>query len=54
MRDGNKPEGESALYYVYTGAAVFTEQDKFRKIEFSEIEKNKAVCQSRRTTAGSG
>ena len=40
-RDGNKPDGESALYYVYTGAAVYTEQDKFRKVEFSEIEKNK-------------
>jgi YidC/Oxa1 family membrane protein insertase len=41
-RDGNKPEGESALYYVYTGPALFTEQEKFRKIEFSEIEKHKA------------
>jgi YidC/Oxa1 family membrane protein insertase len=41
MRDGNKPEGESALYYTYTGPAVFTEQDKFHKIEFSAIEKNK-------------
>jgi YidC/Oxa1 family membrane protein insertase len=41
MRDGNKPEGESSLYYVYTGPAVFTEQDKFKKIEFSAIEKNK-------------
>ena len=40
-RDGNKPEGESALYYVYTGPAIYTEQEKFRKIEFSEIEKNK-------------
>lgn len=36
-RDGNKPDGESALYYVYTGPAFFTEQEKFRKIEFSEI-----------------
>ncbi|MEP6607599.1 MAG: membrane protein insertase YidC [Burkholderiaceae bacterium] len=42
MRDGNKPDGESSLYYVYTGAAVFTEQDKFRKIAFSDIEKHKA------------
>jgi YidC/Oxa1 family membrane protein insertase len=41
MRDGNKPEGESALYYTYTGPAVFTGQDKFKKIEFSAIEKNK-------------
>ncbi len=40
-RDGNKPDGESALYYVYTGPAIYTEQEKFRKIEFSEIEKNK-------------
>ncbi len=40
-RDGNKPEGESALYYVYTGPALYTEQDKFRKVEFSDIEKNK-------------
>ena len=33
LRDGNKPEGESALYYTYTGPAVFTEQDKFKKID---------------------
>jgi YidC/Oxa1 family membrane protein insertase len=43
MRDGNKPEGESALYYTYTGPVVFTEQEKFRKVEFSEIEKGKAA-----------
>jgi len=42
LRDGNKPEGESRLYYTYTGPAVYTQQDKFRKIEFSAIEKNKA------------
>src|SRR5512147_1030184 len=41
MRDGNKPEGESSLYYTYTGPVVYTEQDKFKKIEFSAIEKNK-------------
>jgi YidC/Oxa1 family membrane protein insertase len=41
MRDGNKPDGESALYYTYTGPAVYTEQDKFKKVEFSAIEKNK-------------
>jgi YidC/Oxa1 family membrane protein insertase len=41
LRDGNKPEGESALYYTYTGPVLFTEQDKFKKIEFSAIEKNK-------------
>jgi len=41
-RDGNKPDGESPLYVVYTGPAVFTEQEKFRKVDFSDIEKNKA------------
>jgi YidC/Oxa1 family membrane protein insertase len=41
VRDGNKPEGESSLYYTYTGPVVFTEQEKFRKVEFSAIEKNK-------------
>ena len=43
VRDGNKPDGESSLYYVYTGPAVYTEQDKFRKVEFSDIEKGKAA-----------
>ncbi|MBC8118393.1 MAG: membrane protein insertase YidC [Burkholderiaceae bacterium] len=43
MRDGNKPDGESALYYVYTGAAVFNDLDKFRKVDFSDIEKRKAL-----------
>jgi YidC/Oxa1 family membrane protein insertase len=43
MRDGNKPEGESALYYTYTGPAIYSEQDKFRKIDFADIEKGKAA-----------
>ncbi len=42
MRDGNKPEGESSLYYVYTGPAVYSDEKKFQKIEFSSIEKGKA------------
>ena len=42
LRDGNKPEGESSLYYTYTGPVVFTDEQKFRKVEFSDIEKNKA------------
>lgn len=42
MRDGNKPEGESALYYTYTGPAVYTEQNKFQKVDFADIAKGKA------------
>ena len=41
VRDGNKPEGESVLYYTFTGPAVFSEAQKFQKINFSDIEKNK-------------
>jgi YidC/Oxa1 family membrane protein insertase len=42
VRDGNKPEGESAFYSTFTGPAVFTTAKKYQKIEFSDIEKNKA------------
>ena len=41
VRDGNKPEGESAFYSTFTGPAVFTNNKKYQKIEFSDIEKNK-------------
>jgi YidC/Oxa1 family membrane protein insertase len=42
MRDGNKPEGESGMYYTFTGPAVYSSSGKFQKIDFSDIEKNKA------------
>ena len=42
MRDGNKPQGESALYYTYTGPAVYTNETKFKKVDFSDIAKGKA------------
>ena len=41
-RDGNPPEGESAFYFTFTGPAMYTEAGKFQKIEFKDIEKNKA------------
>ncbi|MFN3565326.1 MAG: membrane protein insertase YidC [Burkholderiaceae bacterium] len=51
LRDGNKPEGESALYYTFTGPAVYTEEGKFQKIDFSSIEKGK---QSHAASADNG
>jgi len=42
VRDGNKLEGESAFYSTFTGPAVFTNSKKYQKIEFSDIEKDKA------------
>ncbi len=42
-RDGNPPAGESSFYYTFTGPAMYTEAQKFTKIEFSDINKGKAV-----------
>ncbi len=42
VRDGNKPPGESSFYSTFTGPAVYTEAKKYNKVEFSDIEKNKA------------
>ena len=41
VRDGNKPEGESALYYTFTGPAVYTEAHKYQKFSFEDIAKKK-------------
>lgn len=42
VRDDAAPEGASKLVPTYTGPAIYTEKEKFQKIEFSSIEKNKA------------
>ena len=41
VRDGNKPPGESSFYFTFTGPAVYTEAQKYQKVEFQDIEKNK-------------
>ncbi|MCA3017942.1 MAG: membrane protein insertase YidC [Rhodocyclaceae bacterium] len=48
LRDANPPEGESSGsnpftgIATFTGPAVYTEQKKFQKVAFSDIDKNKA------------
>jgi len=42
VRDGKAPSDDNSMAPTYTGAAVFTEQEKFQKISFSDIDKNKA------------
>ena len=42
VRDGNKREGESAFYSTFTGPAVFTNEKKYQKVDFEDIEKGKA------------
>ena len=41
LRDGDKPQGESKLMSTFTGPAVYTDADKFQKLDFEKIEKNK-------------
>ncbi|MFZ5557010.1 MAG: membrane protein insertase YidC [Pseudomonadota bacterium] len=41
VRDGEPPEGDPKMLQTYTGAAYYTEAEKFRKLAFSDIEKQK-------------
>jgi YidC/Oxa1 family membrane protein insertase len=42
MRNGDRPPGESKFYQTFIGPAIYTNEGKFQKIDFSDIEKNKA------------
>ncbi len=42
VRDGNPPPGGGMFYGTFTGPAVYTEAAKFQKIDFSDLDKNKA------------
>ena len=42
LRDDKMPAGESSMVPTYTGAALYNEADKFRKTDWSDIEKKKA------------
>ena len=39
LRDGNAPAGESSFYFTFTGPAIYTDANKFKKVEFKTIEK---------------
>ena len=40
-RDGKSPDGSQAMMYTYTGAAVYTQKENFRKVDFSDIDQGK-------------
>ncbi len=42
LRDPNKPVGTGFLSHSYTGPVLYTEEEKFQKIHFSDLDKNKA------------
>lgn len=41
VRDNSEPVGSTAFVPTYTGPAIYTDKDKFQKIEFENIAKNK-------------
>jgi YidC/Oxa1 family membrane protein insertase len=41
VRDESVPAGDSKLVPTYTGPAIYTDQEKFQKVDFSSIEKGK-------------
>src|SRR5688572_9914952 len=47
VRDGKPPAGDSAMLPTYTGFAVYTEKEKFQKVAFSDIDKDKASYQKK-------
>jgi YidC/Oxa1 family membrane protein insertase len=42
VRDKSTPEGASMFLPTYTGTAIYTDKDKFQKVGFPDIEKDKA------------
>lgn len=43
VRDSKPPEGDSKMVPTYTGAAVYTDKEKFQKVAFGDIEKGKVA-----------
>jgi YidC/Oxa1 family membrane protein insertase len=39
VRDGNQPLGESRVVHTYTGPALFTQANKFTKLDFKKLDK---------------
>ena len=42
QRDAVAPAGENMMVSTFTGPAVYTEQEKYQKVDFAELEKGKA------------
>jgi YidC/Oxa1 family membrane protein insertase len=41
VRDRKPPDGDSAMLPTYTGLAVYTKGEKFQKVAFDDVDKNK-------------
>ena len=52
VRDGNAPPGESSMYFTFTGPAIYTDVDHYKKIDFKSIEKRKEGDKPDHDTSG--
>ena len=50
VRDGNKLPGESSFYSTFTGPAIYTEAQKYQKVEFADIKKKKFEIEKQSST----
>jgi len=55
VRDGNDPPGGSSMYFTFTGPAIYTDSQHYRKIDFKSIEKRASGDKpDHETTANNG
>ncbi|MGE5491443.1 MAG: membrane protein insertase YidC [Actinomycetota bacterium] len=52
QRDNVAPAGESRMVSTFTGPAVYNETDKYQKIDFSDVEKDKTKFAANKPAAG--
>jgi len=52
VRDGNPTPDASSFYSTFTGPAIYTEANKFQKVEFKDIEKRGASDKPSHATEG--
>ena len=49
VRDGNKTDSETPFYSTFTGPAVYTGAQKYQKVEFKDLDANKATFEKNAT-----
>lgn len=50
LRDGNALDGGNAFYSTFTGPAIYTDTAKYQKVEFKNIDKDKAEFEKSATS----
>jgi YidC/Oxa1 family membrane protein insertase len=45
VRDGQQATSDTPFYTTFTGPAVFSQEGKFQKVEFEDVDRNKATFQ---------